>query len=287
MRCPTPGSPVPPAGCGCDSACPRGTRSFTPQKHCGRPGRSQLTRCDVRVPRFATVDLTGEVVDEVSAVASTVHSRRAGQYPLASEDGRQLAADAPARSRPTTRVRNHLGSSGIRAIGIDLGVLEILDRQHDEDAVAHLGPDCWVPTGSTGRRGQPDRTAGSADRRGAAGPARDGGDRQCLLQRTVLHQRTAAQRCRSARYPTRSGWSGAHEKCCGPTDHGGTVALPATPDRAVSSGCTDAPGRSAVAAAPRSKRTAPATGSPTGVQPANVERPQRPVMTHPRVKPLP
>ena len=24
-----------------------------------------LTRCDVRVPRFATVDLTGQVVDEV------------------------------------------------------------------------------------------------------------------------------------------------------------------------------------------------------------------------------
>ena len=37
----------------------------------------------------------------------------------------------------------------MQAAGIDLGVLEILERDHDEDAVAHLGPDLlgadWDP----------------------------------------------------------------------------------------------------------------------------------------------
>jgi endonuclease-8 len=34
-----------------------------------------------------------------------------------------------------------LEASDIRAVGIDLGVLEILERDHDGDAVDHLGPD--------------------------------------------------------------------------------------------------------------------------------------------------
>ena len=37
----------------------------------------------------------------------------------------------------------------MQAAGIDLGVLEILEREHDEDTVAHLGPDLlgvdWDP----------------------------------------------------------------------------------------------------------------------------------------------
>ena len=36
-----------------------------------------LTRCDIRVPKYATVDLTGQVVDEVSAAASTCSSASA------------------------------------------------------------------------------------------------------------------------------------------------------------------------------------------------------------------
>jgi endonuclease VIII len=39
------------------------------------------------------------------------------------------------------RVRIILETNEIRAIGIDLGVLEILERDHDDDVVDHLGPD--------------------------------------------------------------------------------------------------------------------------------------------------
>jgi endonuclease-8 len=42
-----------------------------------------------------------------------------------------------------------LETDAARAVGLDLGVLEILDRERDGDAVAHLGPDLlgadWDP----------------------------------------------------------------------------------------------------------------------------------------------
>jgi endonuclease-8 len=43
------------------------------------------------------------------------------------------------------RARIILEAGAIRAIGIDLGVLEILDRDQDGEAVAHLGPDLLGP----------------------------------------------------------------------------------------------------------------------------------------------
>jgi endonuclease VIII len=47
------------------------------------------------------------------------------------------------------RARIILEADTVRAVGVDLGVLEVLDRDHDGDAVAHLGPDLlgddWDP----------------------------------------------------------------------------------------------------------------------------------------------
>jgi endonuclease VIII len=106
-----------------------------------------LTRCDVRVPRFATVDLTGQVVDEVLSRGKHLFIR-AGPASIHSHlkmDGSWRVSARP----PDHRVRIILETGEIRAVGIDLSVLEILDRQHDEDAVAHLGPDLlgadWDP----------------------------------------------------------------------------------------------------------------------------------------------
>ncbi|MGA8127542.1 MAG: endonuclease VIII Nei2 [Mycobacterium sp.] len=100
-----------------------------------------LTRCDVRVPRFATVDLSGHVVDEVRSRGkhllirvgpASIHShlKMDGSWRVTSRTGRS-----------DYRVRIILEANDIRAVGIDLGVLEILDRDHDGDAVDHLGPD--------------------------------------------------------------------------------------------------------------------------------------------------
>jgi endonuclease VIII len=106
-----------------------------------------LTRCDVRVPRFATVDLTGQVVDEVLSRGKHLFIRvgPASIHSHLKMDGSWRVSARP----PDHRVRIILEAGAIRVVGIDLGVLEILDRQHDEDAVAHLGPDLlgadWDP----------------------------------------------------------------------------------------------------------------------------------------------
>jgi endonuclease-8 len=111
-------------------------------------GRS-LTRCDIRVPRFAAVDLSGQVVDEVLSRGKHLFIR-IGQASIHSHlkmDG-SWRVTTP-RARTDHRVRIILEAGDIRAVGIDLGMLEVLDRAHDGDVVAHLGPDLlgedWDP----------------------------------------------------------------------------------------------------------------------------------------------
>jgi endonuclease VIII len=108
-----------------------------------------VTRCDVRVPRFATVDLTGRVVDEVLSRGkhlfirvgtASIHShlKMDGSWRVTS---RAVRPDHRIRIILEARQRDEI----IRAVGIDLGVLEILRRDHDDEVVAHLGPDLLGP----------------------------------------------------------------------------------------------------------------------------------------------
>lgn len=108
-----------------------------------------LTRCDVRVPRYATVDLSGHVVDEVRSRGKHLFIR-VGPASIHSHLKMDGAWRITSRGkRVDYRVRILLETNDIRAIGIDLGVLEVLERAHDDDAVAHLGPDLlgedWDP----------------------------------------------------------------------------------------------------------------------------------------------
>ena len=109
-----------------------------------------LTRCDVRVPKFATVDLTGQVVDEVLSRGKHLFIR-VGDASIHSHlkmDGAWLV-DGQIRRVPQHKVRIILETADSRAAGVDLGMLEILRRDLDMDAVAHLGPDLlgddWEP----------------------------------------------------------------------------------------------------------------------------------------------
>jgi endonuclease-8 len=124
-----------------------------------------LTRCDVRVPRFAAVDLSGQVVDEVISRGKHLFIRvgPASIHSHLKMDGSwRVTAQRPDHARRRYGAESARGGVGhsastriileadeIRVVGIDLGVLEILDRQYDEDAVAHLGPDLlgsdWDP----------------------------------------------------------------------------------------------------------------------------------------------
>jgi endonuclease VIII len=135
-----------------------------------------LTRCDVRVPRYATVDLTGQVVDEVLSRGKHLFIRvgRSSIHSHLKMDGSWRVGNRPARLDHRARIILECGA--IRAVGIDLGVLEILDRDRDGDAVAHLGPDLlgadWDPARAAANlMARPDRPIAEAllDQRVMAG----------------------------------------------------------------------------------------------------------------------
>jgi endonuclease-8 len=135
-----------------------------------------LTRCDIRVPRFATVDLTGQVVDEVLSRGKHLFIR-VGPVSIHSHlkmDGTWRVGGRKVRVDHRTRIV--LESNDIRAVGTDLGVLEVLERDRDGDAVAHLGPDLLGPDWDPARAAanltaRPDRPVGEAllDQRVLAG----------------------------------------------------------------------------------------------------------------------
>lgn len=107
-----------------------------------------LTRCDIRVPRYATVDLSGCRVDEVSCRGKHLFIR-AGSASIHSHLGMDGAWRLGAARVAPHRIRAALAGPGVRATGIDLSVLEVLNRDDEPAAVAHLGPDLlgtdWDP----------------------------------------------------------------------------------------------------------------------------------------------
>jgi endonuclease-8 len=129
-------------------------------------GRS-LTCCDIRVPRFATVDLCGQVVDDVLSRGKHLFIRigPASIHSHMKMDGSWRVTAG--RARTDHRVRIILEAGDIRAAGIDLGLLEVLDRSRDSDVVAHLGPDLlgddWDPQiAAANLAAQPDRPLADA-----------------------------------------------------------------------------------------------------------------------------
>lgn len=137
-----------------------------------------VTRCDVRVPRYATVDLTGHTVDEVISRGKHLFIRvgPASIHSHLKMDGSFRVFPRGRVPKPEHKVRILLEAGHIAAAGIDLGVLEILDREHDMDAVAHLGPDLLGPDWDASRAAanltaNPDRPIAAAllDQRVMAG----------------------------------------------------------------------------------------------------------------------
>ena len=134
-----------------------------------------LTGCDIRVPRYATVDLSGEVVDEVISRGKHLFIRigAASVHSHLKMDGSWRIAP---RGVPGHKIRVLLKAGDVTAAGIDLGLLEVLDRSDDMDAVAHLGPDLlgpdWdAPRAARNLTADPDRPIAAAllDQRVMAG----------------------------------------------------------------------------------------------------------------------
>jgi endonuclease-8 len=139
------------------------------QLHAALAGRV-LTRSDFRVPRFATTDLTGRPVREVVSRGKHILMRV--------EDGRtihsHLRMDGSWRISPAGRypprdhrVRLVLENQDYQAVGMSLGVVEVLPTRREDRAVGHLGPDLlgqdWDEAEAVRRlRAQPDRPIGEA-----------------------------------------------------------------------------------------------------------------------------
>ncbi|WP_439564677.1 DNA-formamidopyrimidine glycosylase family protein [Microcella sp.] len=155
--------------------------------HAALAGQTVL-RSDVRVPRFATADLSGERVDEVVALGKhllmrigdvTVHSH------LKMEGVWHVMRLGERWRRPAFEARMVLettstGGAPWQAVGFALGELELVARDAEDDVVGYLGPD---PLGPDFDRDEalrrltadPDRPIGLAllDQRNVAGFGND------------------------------------------------------------------------------------------------------------------
>ncbi|MFC9240756.1 Fpg/Nei family DNA glycosylase [Streptomyces decoyicus] len=140
-----------------------------------------LTRCDLRVPRLATVDLTGRGVLDVVPRGKHLLTRFEGGLTLHSHlrmDGawKIYAPSERWRGGPTHQIRAILGTAEHTAVGYRLPVLDLLRTAEESRVVGHLGPDLlgpdWDPSEALRRLlSAPARPLGEAllDQRNLAG----------------------------------------------------------------------------------------------------------------------
>ncbi|MFD8808147.1 Fpg/Nei family DNA glycosylase [Streptomyces sp. NPDC059597] len=140
-----------------------------------------LNRSDFRVPRYATLDLTGRTVLGTVARGKHLLTRFEGGLTLHTHLRMEGAwkVYAPGerwRGGPGHQIRAVLGADDRTAVGYRLQVLEFLRTADEERAVGHLGPDLlgpgWNPELALANlRRDPDRPLGEAllDQRNLAG----------------------------------------------------------------------------------------------------------------------
>ncbi|MGO1234679.1 DNA-formamidopyrimidine glycosylase family protein [Microbacterium gubbeenense] len=135
-----------------------------------------LTTFDLRVPKAATADLTGQCVDSVRAVGKHI-LHRIGEVTLHTHlkmEGEWHAYPPGERwRRPGFQARAVLASADWQTVGFDLGVVELL--RDEQNAIGHLGPDplgpAWDPSEAIARLERDPRPAHTAllDQRNVAG----------------------------------------------------------------------------------------------------------------------
>lgn len=152
----------------------------------------ELTRTEFRVPRFATVDLTGQVVTSVVArgkhillrtdAGITVHSH------FKMEGAWHLYRPGERWRGPGFQVRAVLETRPWIAVGFRLGKLDVIKTSKEKALLGHLGPDVlgpdWDPAEVVRRlRAQPQRQIGTAllDQRTVAGPGNIYKSEVCFL----------------------------------------------------------------------------------------------------------
>jgi endonuclease VIII len=138
-----------------------------------------LTRSDFRVPRYATVNLTGRVVTEAVARGKHLLIRTGDGVTVHTHlrmDGSWRVRPARERVANNHRIRLILANNDWQAVGYQLGVVEVLPTASEHTVVGYLGPDLlgpgWDPAEATRRLlADPARPVGEAllDQRNLAG----------------------------------------------------------------------------------------------------------------------
>jgi endonuclease-8 len=150
--------------------------------HRGLSGQ-QLTRTDFRVPAIATVDLSGGTVVETVSRGKHLLTRIDGppgawtlHTHLKMEGSWRVFQPGERWGKPDHVVRVVLGTADRTAVGFQLGLVELVRRDREDDVVGHLGPDLLGPDWDEDeavRRltSDPDRPLGEAllDQRNLAG----------------------------------------------------------------------------------------------------------------------
>jgi endonuclease-8 len=156
-------------------------------------GGRRLLRTDFRVPAFATSDLSGQTVLGVVARGKHLLLRTDARITLHTHfkmDGSwHLYRRGEAWSIPGNHVRVVLETEDGVAVGVRLGITELIPTDRENDAVGHLGPDVlgpdWDPEEAVRRLGaDPNRAVGDAlsDQRVMAGPGNIYRSEVCFLR---------------------------------------------------------------------------------------------------------
>jgi len=138
-----------------------------------------LTRSDFRVPRFAVTDLAGRSVTEAVPRGKHLLIRTDNGLTVHTHlkmEGRWRITPASGRLRESYRIRVILANAEWRAVGYQLGIVEVLPTAQEDRVTGHLGPDLlgpdWDQAEAVRRlRADPERSAAEAllDQRNLAG----------------------------------------------------------------------------------------------------------------------
>jgi len=148
------------------------------QLHDALAGRV-LVRSDFRVPRYATTDLTGRTVTETVSSGKHLLTRIEGDITVHTHlkmDGSWRISAAAGRPMRDHRIRLILANAQWQAVGVLLGIVQVIRTSREDAAVGHLGPDLLSQEFDADEavrrlRADPGRTIGEAllDQRNLAG----------------------------------------------------------------------------------------------------------------------
>lgn len=151
-----------------------------------------LERCDIRVPKFATVDLSGSVIDSVVPRGKHLLTR-VGDFSihthLKMEGSWHLYRHGSKWQRPAWQARIILGTAEHLAVGFELGLVEVIPRASEGEVLGYLGPDLlsdeWNPDDALERLlARPERSIfmGLLDQRNLAGIGNVYANELCFLR---------------------------------------------------------------------------------------------------------